>query len=327
MTAEEILAIPISSPFRVFSRDKDERKEQFKKFAKQWHPDRGGDAKVFAHLNALHQAAEAGLEKNVIVFKEKGVKGKSYRLSARRLHRFELGTVAVCDRHVAYIIEQKHEALVLHGLKQIGSLRYPDEKIKAAHEKYIPYVEKVIDTDTQQIMLLRKTADVVLLRDLKEYFKGNIEPAHVAWMVSSLLSMACFYEVCGISHNGLTLDNVFVSPENHAAFPLGGWWYSNVLGKPIKYLPNDIHRLMPRRILDAKVADIRFDLEAIRNLANECLGDKADKMHASLAYWLKYPAPKKALDDYKAWQKILTDTFGKRRFLKMSVTPSDIYKE
>jgi len=53
MTAEEILAIPLSQPLLLFKTNKVFRHEQFRELAKKWHPDISGRNDVMAHIDAV----------------------------------------------------------------------------------------------------------------------------------------------------------------------------------------------------------------------------------------------------------------------------------
>lgn len=328
LTAEAILAIPIGAPFRLFPKDAKERHQQFRVLAKIWHPDAGGRPEVFAHISALYDAAENPKPANVLAIVAKD--GKKYNLQYKKMHRFELGSLAIGHEIAAFIIDRAHENLVLNGLRSIGSIRYPDNRMKEQHSRFVPFVERVVETETQFVIIIKKTPDTVLLRDLITHL-GAMDPKHVAWVVSSLLNLNCFYEISGFCHNGLSVDTVFVSPQFHAAFPLGGWWYALEVGKTLKFLPPSSHAIAPRDVLRTKKADHRIDLESVRAIARTCLGDSAGgaligSLPKPLSSFLRLPAPKSPIKDYANWEKVLVDSYGPRRFLKLSVDPaSDIY--
>jgi hypothetical protein len=328
LTAEAILAIPMTAPFRLFPKDAKERHNQFKTLAKIWHPDAGGRPEVFAHISALYDAAENPKPTSILSFISRD--GRKYNLQYKKIHRFELGSLAIGQNIAVFIIERAHEDLVLNGLRAIGSIRYPDNRMKEQHARFVPFVERVIETDTQQVIVVRKTPDTVLLRDLITHL-GVLDPKHVAWIVSSLLNLNCFYEISGFCHNGLSVDTVFVSPQFHAAFPIGGWWYALDVGKTMKHLPPGSHALAPRDVLRTKKADHRIDLESIRAIARACLADSAGgslitSLPKPLSEFLRLPAPKSPLKDYEHWEKVLVDSYGPRRFLKLPIDPaSDIY--
>lgn len=152
----------------------------------------------------------------------------------------------------------------------------------------------------------------------------------MAWIVSSLLNLTCFYEIIGLCHNGLSVDTVFISPAKHTAFPAGGWWYAKKAGDTIKFLPPGSHALAPRDMLRTKTADHRLDLEAIRAIARTCLGNATGGSLSMLpkpfASFLRLPASKSPLQDYQNWETVLTDSYGPRRYLKLDITAATIYQ-
>jgi hypothetical protein len=331
MNAETILAIPVTAPERLFPRDAHERKTKYHELVKQWHPDVGGSAEVFARITALHQAAEEGRWGATKILNIVDKTGKEYAFRYRAHHVFELGDVYIGSLTVGWFIKREHEALVLNGLRAIGSIRFPDNRMKEQHQRFLPVVARTIETADGYLVLMNKTEDVVSLADLVT-FLGRMDPKHVAWVISSLLNILCFYEIIGLTHNGLTAGTVFVSPEHHAAFPLGGWWYAIKAKGVLKFLPPAVHAVAPTDAVASKVADGRIDLASVRAIGRAALGDptggrlqSATDVPKPLANWLRLPPPRRAIDDYDAWQKVLKDSFGPRRFLELKIDTAAIY--
>lgn len=340
-TADALLSI--REPEGLFPNSLDEAKVLHRQLAMQWHPDRNhtpAASKVLAHINRLydlaHEKISAGSWRAVGVLALVSSDGREFRLKYLREHPFELGKMFISKKLVTFLVGQEHEDHLLRGLRAIGSIRYPDNRMRADMEKYFPKVEKVVTVGAAHggsAIVLPKTEDLVLLRDLIAHLGGKIEPRHTAWVVSSLLNLVCFLELTGRTHNGLTPDTVFVSPRYHSAALLGGWWYSVEVGKPMVALPPAVHALASRSMLSSKIANVKLDLESIRAIGRACLGDpsgtglrmRAD-VPAPLANWLRLPAPAKAVDDYENWQKVLTDSFGPRRFIKLDgCSGNDVY--
>jgi len=144
------------------------------------------------------------------------------------------------------------------------------------------------------------------------------------------MNAACLFEYNGIAHNGITMDTVFISPEFHSAFPVGGWWYGQLLGHEVKYLPPALVRL--KGLLKDKKADGRLDREAIRTVALTLLGDASghtlvlDKaVPKPMLTYLRMPATRTAVEDYAAWEKARDASFGPRKFVDLPVKGSEIY--
>ena len=89
----------------------------------------------------------------------------------------------------------------------------------------------------------------------------------------------------------------------------------------------------PRCDRAVQVAGIRTDLELIRALGRELLGDisgarlmREKAAPPPMLDWLRLPAPQSAVDDYHTWQRqVLTASFGERRFMKLDLSADDLY--
>jgi hypothetical protein len=176
--------------------------------AKLWHPDvNNGSAQstaVFERILALHRAAERKLKADAWSAPDSlridTVDGRSFLLQIKRRHPFELGETAVTSERVAYLVEKQYGLLFENGIRRIEGLSYPDAKVRAKVSRFIPRIEAVYETATHRVAISSKTADALLLADLMAHLGGRMAPKHVAWLVSSLLNLACFFEVTGITH-------------------------------------------------------------------------------------------------------------------------------
>jgi len=340
MNAAAILAIPVDQPERLFKTPTLLRSE-FGGLVMEWHPDRNKApeaAAVVDHIQALYRAAQqrikAGLWSPANEMHVTAVTGKKYRIRFRKRHAFELGEMLVGMHFVTFVIDKKHENLMLRGVKRIGSLKYPTEQFRRSIGPLMPAIGRNIETAEKWIISTRKQPDEVLLSDLIAYLGGKIEAKHTAWVISRLLNLACFLTVANISHNGISPTTVFVSPQKHAAALYGGWWYAVDPGKLITHLPPATYQLASRRLLAHKIATHELDLESIKAVGRACLGDlsggslrgSAD-IPAPIAQWLQMPPAKTAFAEYERWPKILSDSFGPRRFHQLPITGEDVYPE
>ena len=106
----------------------------------------------------------------------------------------------------------------------------------------------------------------------------------------------------------------------------------NVLNNDKKLIgcTKEVYKLLPLKVKDTKICNDSIDLECIRYVGRSLLGDSVGttlKEPEPMVKWLKLPSPKDAFDDYEKWQKVLTDYFGPRKFVKMELTADDIYKK
>lgn len=338
MTADKILAIPLTEPERLFA-DKHGLSDQFKTWVKVWHPDKNQDAKakdVFIHIGLLFQAAQKKAAADEwaapgeIVFQ--CADGVARKMRFRKRSEFELGFMFYGRTALTWVVDKQHADLVARAGTTITGLKYSSARMRTEMERFMPNVISTFRTkDDRGGVVMLKTKDVYCLRDVVEAKGGKLVPEHVAWILNRLYNIACFLQWNGLSHNAISLDTVFVSPEHHSCLLLGGWWYAAPFGMKMKAVPARTHKLMPP---DLKTGSSRTDLALIRALGRELLGD-ATGMHlvddasvpARMTSFLRHPASGKAVDDYKNWGTCLEACFGERRFVKLPVEESDIFND
>lgn len=309
---------------------------------KEWHPDlnkKPEASKVAAHIQKLYDSVEPKIKAgtwaapNTIVLK--GVDGKTRTIKYRRKRAFELGEMVYGDRVLCYIVRPDAKDLFGRGLETIKhSFAYKDDKIKEEIERYLPAVlDSFETTDGSNVLVLAKTPDVFLLQDVID-FMGPLDPKHVCWIMSCFHNLACYLRTIGMTHNAISTTTCFVSPQHHSGLLLGGWWYSQYTGKNLVAMPGHSANNCPPDILKTKIADPRLDMALIRQMGLDCLGDSTGvnllhdgKTPRPLVDFLRLTSDGNAFKDYKKWEKVRSDSFGKRRFVEMKVDSSDIYKE
>jgi len=340
LTASQILAIAPTEPERLFSGDPANLRHEFAVLAKCWHPDRNGSseaAKVMERLVALRDAAR---RKHAIgewsapgVIRFDTTTGNSFVLGVKRRHEFELGEMVVALNRVAFLVEKEHTTLFETGLRRIKQLRYPNARIRGDLAKFMPKVQGIYETAKRHVAIMAKTEDVILLKDLVAHVGGQLQPKHTAWVISSLLNLACFFEVTGLTHNAISPETIFVTAKHHAVYVLGGWWYAAPTGSRIELLPEATYALMPRSMAISKRADSRLDLESIRAVGRTILGDSTgldlvcrEELPKPMTDFLRLPTSGSAIEDYRAWEMTLKDSFGPRRFMELPICSRDVYQ-
>jgi hypothetical protein len=116
---------------------------------------------------------------------------------------------------------------------------------------------------------------------------------------------------------------------------LGGWWYATKEALALTYIPDETLPFIPPDIIRNKRADCRVDLELIRALGREMLGDIAganlahDKsLPPHLVEWLLLPSSGSAIEDYKTFKReVLPNSFGPPTFVNMQLDVNQLYKE
>jgi hypothetical protein len=205
--------------------------------------------------------------------------------------------------------------------------------MRAEVARYLPEPVSAFKTSGTAVLVVKKSAKHVLLRDLLEHEGGTLAAEHVAWVISSLLNLACYLQHAGLTHNAISLDTYFVAPAEHSGALLGGWWYAAAHGARLTALPAPSLRLLPPDMLATKRADHRLDLDLIRSVGRALLGDesgasmgRASGAPAPLRHWLRLASSGDAVQEYDHWQRrVLIESFGARRFVSLHVSADAIY--
>ncbi len=354
LSAEKLLSILEAEPERLFSRDAVSAKLEFKRLAMRWHPDHNRNNKaaegVFTHVDAVFKSAIRKLEKgdwrepavkiedeepNVLMLRADTGRQPIKRIRYRKRAPFELGDCYIGRTIVAYVIKSDYADLFENARRIIAGFRYGSGAVRDEVGRSLPTIQSLFYAGDRCVMIVRKAPDLVRLKDVLDHVGGRLDARHVAWIGSTLHNLACYLGWAHLTHNALSLENYFISPPGHSGALLGGWWYAKPEGAKLDALPSATTRYCPPDVLRNKRADGRTDLELVRAIARELLGDGSGMRLAAerlapppMTDWLRHPTTGCAITDYRQWsENILPASFGTRRFTKLDLSASDIYRE
>lgn len=343
MDADTILKISDTQPERLFPNSLDEAKKLYQKLLHEWHPDHNRHPqaqKITDRIVTLYRAVVTKIENktwslpNVLTLQGKDKKERIVRYRKKRT--FELGEMYYSDRVVCYVTKPGNKDLFNKAIETIKSLPYKNKKMQEEVSKYLPVILDSFETDKgENVLVLSKTPDVYLLQDVIEASGGSIDPKHVAWIMSSFHNIACYLRYAGLTHNGISPFTCFISPKMHSGLLIGGWWYSQKKGEKLLALPRKSHLAASSDMLKSKIADSKLDLSLIRQMGLDCMNDPTGVkiLHDGstpkpMVDFLRGPSSGDAVEDYKDWQeKTLVNSFGKRKFVEMTVSENLIYGE
>ncbi len=343
LTAAQLLAI--REPERLFTGEDSALKKEYRRLAFLWHPDRCSDEfarEVLPHINGLYQSAREKLDKGnweiVGMLSLTDTTGKEYRFRFRRRRPFELGEMLIGDSIVTYLVDAGHKAFFDNAVRWIGNFVYASDDMKKETARYLPRMKKIFEAqDGRFVMVLEKDPDLLLLRDVLEHYVALGLPAewprHVAWIQSTLHNLCCYLEYAGLTHNDISPDTYFISPLQHIGALLGGWWYAERAGEKLAGVTSRTFNLMPLDVKADKIADPRVDLELVRSVGRELLGDISGMKFLTtrpapepMLAWLRHPTTGSARNDYRLWrEKVLIDSLGPRRFVDLKLKADDLY--
>lgn len=331
MQAEEILA---TTPTRLFPGGPDKVKARFRELAAAWHPDHCADpkaAEVFQHIlrcrNAVLAAPEGKLRMQFTRTSPAAGEARQFTLEALHGSTFESGKILVSLSNVSYLVERDPLKLVPQAMKR--RWEFFDGKMQHEISKYLPQHNKSVETTEGFLTVYRREPDQILLSDLLRWQGGKLEPAHVMWVVSSLLNLCSYFEVAKVAHCAILPHYVLLNLEQHRASLTGPPLYATPWGHRPVAVPKEVLGAYPSLAVKSNVvADSRLDLTLVRKLAMNALGHTNpalvanDKnLHPGLRQWLTTPAPASAVEDYVNWEKLR----GKRRFTQYPATASEVY--
>ncbi|HEY9734412.1 MAG TPA: hypothetical protein V6C89_21055 [Drouetiella sp.] len=350
LTAENILSVKL--PESLFSRSPGEAKHEYRILARRWHPDHQNEpeaVRVFVHIVELYGLARKKLaagdwDTSCEKIEDQKPGLHRFRLTDnsvktcryRACRTFELGKVYISDNSITYEIDNEFKELFEQGRKRIRMLCFRGDAMALEMSKYLPQIKHEFKTSTSSILVIRKTPDQLLLRDVIKHFNGRVAPiSHTGWILNNLLNMACYLDWAGLSHNAITSTTVFISPLRHTAMLLGGWWYATKSEQPLSFLPEEALPSIPPDVLRNKRTDPRVDLELIKTIGRELLGDPSgahlalDKsLPPDLVHWLQLPSSGNPVEEYKTFKRdILVGAFGSPKFVDMRLDANELYKE
>jgi hypothetical protein len=345
MNGASILSIPLDEPERLFVSPAELRTEYIA-LLKHWHPDTCLEpvtveeaAGITAHITALYSAAQTLIRSGVWRARRggemflTGKDGKTRQIKFRVRRPFEIGEMLIGRQVITYMIPRTHEALVLAGLKAIGSIKYPSSFLSMRSQ--FPDVIGNFETADDYVIVVRKDINDVTVADLLAHLGGRIDPRHAAWIVSGLLNNLSFLgRVNGMAHNGLSPSTVWVNTIRHKVSFLGGFWYSAEIGRAITHLPPFSHTYAGRELLKTKKASPILDIECARAIGRFAMGDVSggsfrlrDDIPAAITQFLRSPSRPNAVAEYESWYSALHDAYGVRQFHRWEVFGDDVYPE
>lgn len=335
-TANEILSITF--PEGLFSKpDKSQILTEYRDLAKIWHPDHNKQvnaSSVFDHITKMKNLA---LEQSdtgfwrwgglLQVIKKDGSQAKFHYLQESKT---DFGYCFIGNHTVLYIINNKY-TFIKEKILNPFAFKFASPRMETEMKKCLPRHKSNFQLKNNDFCSVVEMEPNVL--SLKYILKKEktLDPKHVAWIISTIYNVCCFFEYGGIVHHDISIDNYFVEPLQHFGVLTSNWYISKV-GDKIKCLPNKTFSIMPLDVLGKKQAHFRTDLESVKALGRELLGDRMGTtlpynkdIPLALSNWLRIASTGSAIQDYTTWQKVLSESFGAKRYVQMKLTGIDIY--
>ena len=201
----------------------------------------------------------------------------------------------------------------LANYKKLMSLNTDRDKI---FHKYLP--ESMEMRGDKLHVTFRKRA--VPLAALKK-----LEQIHVNWLVSRILEVATWLNTAGISHNGLNLESVYVTPEDHG-IQIGSFYMVSRLDEKLKGVSGRYKTWYPPSIFKHKTTASSIDVTLIKKIGICLLGDKSgvgtklrrdsDVNQEMLTFFIEHSQDPKSA--YLTYRRLLSKLFT-RKFHELKI--------
>ena len=332
MEAAEILSVTKCGD--LFPYGEDNVKTKYKELVKEWHPDTNNDPdalNVFVKITKLYNNALELLESGqweksnyILINKDNG---KKIALNYDTYFDFELGTCYVTKTKIVYVLGNDKKKYYKNAIQRISRMRYKDNKMKDDLSRFFPKIYQTFKAaNGEYAIVLDKPEDVYPLKKVYEYLGERIDDRHVAWIISRLCNLTCYLKFSGLAHNGINMNNCFISPKNHSILLLGGWWYTTEEGESMIGTTKDIYSIMPVSAKGSKKSSSLTDLESVKLLGRQLLGETNcrklsldNSVPKPFINFLTGGSGNNPYEEFAKWDKTLEDSYGKRKFINMEI--------
>lgn len=333
LTASQWLSLPDHAVAALFPANAADRQRLFRKLVQRWHPDRNTDARaseVFMRIQRLARTVRLPRTDKAAI-EVMATDGRTFRYQATHSEDHALGRFHRASATLAYQVLPAHRSLFENAATRIAALDYATTAMRKSLSALLPTIVGSVWGNSGGLLVLRKPTDAIRLRDLMD-FAGQLDPRHVAWIISGLFNLACYLEHARLAHHDIGLDTVWIRPACHEVLLLGGWFFATPYDTTLSTLPLHAAQLASPRYLSARRAGPGLDTELVRAVGRELLGDRMGQRlpattPSAIKRFLTDPPAPSAIEDYRDWKQALEASFGPPTFVPMPFSASDIYKE
>ncbi len=260
--------------------------------------------------------------------------GKEYNIHYNNRSGFKLGEVYTTSKYVIYVVEGEYKKYYENYVQKTQNYSKPDKHIWELVQYMVPNVKMHFETsDGRFCIFVEKPCDIYSLREIVDYFGGSLKPEYVASILTRLYYFACYMSLVETTHNGITLDNLFFAPgrrledgENYTVHDMrivgiyGGWFFSTYFDEKICGVPREVYEVMPDECKETRYSSFEVDELSIKRVARDMLNGR-DDVPKALSEWLNSNhISKDSYIEFRLWEKVRLDAFGKRRFVNMDVS-------
>lgn len=331
-----------TKPGDLFTSDDEKSiKNTYIELCKKYHPDNAvsgrdedslseeDNAKVMSKINELYVLAmlmsKKGIWEKTGYIKIRKSETKAYEIYYSSDYSFELGHVYLTKKKIIYVIAADKKKFADNLVDNLKKIKYKNSKMEENFSSSMPNIYGYFEDVTgRTIVIMDKAEGYYPLREVVQYYGGKLDPRHVAWIISRLSNIVCLLDMNNMTSNGLSVDNLLISPSDHGIAVHGAMFYMTEIGSKMIGTVNDVFEVMPNKVKGNKEAGIDTDLESIKMIGRELCGEKnvvkfreLGDVPDSMKTFLTKGAGRDAYAEFQCWDKSLHESFGARRFVRM----------
>ncbi|MBE5821620.1 MAG: hypothetical protein E7311_03405 [Clostridiales bacterium] len=289
-------------------------------------------------LNEFKKGGKISLDTSSIVLTD--ISGNTIEFCYNYTSNMKIGTMYVTDKNVLFVINSKYEKYYKNYISKTKHFPKLDKKMSSIVQYMLPKVSKHFETNTGDFVIIldKPCTTIYPLRELLNYFDGKIKSEYVASILTRLYYFVSYLDLIGITHNAITVDNLFFSPgktvEEGSSFTVedmrivgvfGGWFFSTSSHEKICGLPKEIHEILPHEVKLHGYSSFKVDELSIKKVARELLGDSTgnnlENVPEAFSKWINNNSVAlNSYEEFKKWEKVIIQSYGKHRFVDMDVS-------
>ena len=340
------------SPWEIYSRDPTSMARERDEYLERFKPAEYKTIEYYVIKQNIILLYEQGMaELNGDSFGELvvyDVDGNRFKFVYQHIQEQRIGKMLTTKDHVILVVYGDYRKFYENYISKTSFERHVSRDLWAEVKYYLPNVIKSFETaDGNFVIIVRKPhSQVYPLANILEYFDGRMDPKYVASIMTRLYMVAIYCNLRGVSHNAITVENIFFSPGRYVPpgepFSIedvrivgvyGGWFFTtnnarNITGlanEQIMGLPAKIKSIIPEEVRRYQYGSYKIDMLAIKQVGRELLGDITGKdlgdIPKPFAEWLNstYVHPN-AYKEFEAWELVRDGSFDKHVFVEMSLS-------
>lgn len=332
LTADQLLSLSLTQFEQLVAKPSEHWQTNYRRLMTRWHPDHNAHPRaqdVFIHLRQLYDKGLCAVKS--LHFDFENDSHQTFRIQYLEQEPFELGQVYRGEHQLVYHFDAKHKALAQDAEQFLKHLSFENAAMKQQMTPLLPRIKAIQWGPKGGLWVIHKDPALIRLTDLLEHTKEPLDPRHVAWIMSGLYHLSCYLNFAKRVHQGIDLRSVWIEPLKHEVVLLGGWYFSQQQDQTIGILPRFAAEVAGAKYRDQKQAKAVLDHALIQRIGRTLLGDASGQRMLSstptpMVEALRLASSESAVALYQRWKQALLLSFGKPKYVPMTLSSTDIYR-